>query len=107
LKAVGIVFSFANAGMAALNTVGFSESMIALLKSQDLSIIDGAQNDNRIISCIAIIVLQTIIVVGLEWEAKVTTITIYHSNKPPTMRVFSESKNRLFFYCNRLRWDFL
>ena len=58
--------------MAALNTVGFSESMIALLKSQDLQIVDGGQNDNRIISVCAILLLQGIIIVGLEWEAKVS-----------------------------------
>lgn len=72
--AIGVVFSFANAGMAALNTVGFSESMISLLSSHGLQIVDGGQNDNRIISCIAIVVLQSIIVIGMEWEAKVSRI---------------------------------
>jgi solute carrier family 12 sodium/potassium/chloride transporter 2 len=62
--AVGVVFSFANAGMAALNTVGFSESLQALLKSFDLQIVDGGQNDNRIISVCAIIILQSIIIIG-------------------------------------------
>ncbi|ODM98389.1 Bumetanide-sensitive sodium-(potassium)-chloride cotransporter [Orchesella cincta] len=68
--AIGVVFSFANSGMAALNTVGFSESMISLLSSHGLKIVDGGQNDNRIISCIAIVALQSIIVIGMEWEAK-------------------------------------
>lgn len=66
--------SFANAGMAALNTVGFSESMISLLNEHGLKIVDGGQNDNRIISVIAIIVLQSIIIIGMEWEAKVIFI---------------------------------
>lgn len=69
--AIGVVFSFANAGMAALNTVGFSESLISLLKDNGLSIVDGGQNDNRIISVIAVVVLQGIIVIGKEYEAKV------------------------------------
>jgi solute carrier family 12 sodium/potassium/chloride transporter 2 len=56
--------------MAALNTVGFSESMISLLQTNGVKIIDGAQNDNRIISCITICVLQAIIIIGMEWEAK-------------------------------------
>lgn len=72
--AIGVVFSFANAGMAALNTVGFSESMISLLGTHGIQIVDGGQNDNRIISCIAIVVLQSIIVIGMEWEAKVSSI---------------------------------
>lgn len=58
--------------MAALNTVGFSETMIALLKENGVKIIDGAQNDNRIISCVTIIILQSIIIIGMEWEAKVS-----------------------------------
>jgi len=76
--AIGVVFSFANAGMAALNIVGFSESMIALLKANGVQIVDGGQNDNRIISCAAIILLQSIIIIGMEWEAKVSVFR-YHS----------------------------
>ncbi|XP_021955574.1 bumetanide-sensitive sodium-(potassium)-chloride cotransporter [Folsomia candida] len=68
--AVGIIFSFSNFGMAALNTVGFSESFISLLQTHGVKIVDGAQNDNRIISCLTIIILQSIIVIGMEWEAK-------------------------------------
>jgi len=72
--AVGIVFSFANAGMAALNIVGFSESMISLLGAEGVQIIDGGKNDNRIISVVALIILQSIIVIGMEWEAKVSQL---------------------------------
>ena len=68
--AIGVVFSFANSAMAALNIVGFSESMISLLHDNGVQIIDGAQNDNRIISCVTIVVLQSIIIIGMEWEAK-------------------------------------
>lgn len=50
--------------MAALNTVGFSESFISLLQTHGVKIVDGAQNDNRIISCLTIIILQSIIVIG-------------------------------------------
>ena len=71
--AIGVVFSFANAGMAALNTVGFSESLISLLKESGYQIVDGGQNDNRIISVIAVVLLQGIIVVGKEYEAKVSS----------------------------------
>ena len=70
--AIGVVFSFANAGMAALNIVGFSECVIALLDDYGLKIIDGGINDNRIISVTCVIVLQLIIVVGKEYEAKVS-----------------------------------
>jgi len=68
--AIGVVFSFANAGMTALNTVGFSESLIALLKKFEIQIIDGDKMDNRIYSVAALIIMQAIIIIGMEWEAK-------------------------------------
>lgn len=46
---VGIVFAFANAVSASMNTIGFCNSLSDLLNNYDLKIIDGAENDARII----------------------------------------------------------
>jgi len=51
--------------------------MIALLATGDIKIVDGGQNDNRIISVVTMIVLQSIIVIGMEWEAKVKSLRIF------------------------------
>lgn len=68
---IGLIFSLANAVACAMYVVGFCESMNALLKSFDLYIIDGGVQDVRIIGTITIIILTLIVVVGMEWEAKV------------------------------------
>ena len=68
---IGLIFSLANAVACAMYVVGFSESMTDLLKSFDVSIVDGATQDVRIIGSITIVILLVIVVVGMEWEAKV------------------------------------
>ncbi|XP_067646757.1 bumetanide-sensitive sodium-(potassium)-chloride cotransporter isoform X2 [Eurosta solidaginis] len=67
---IGLIFSLANAVACAMYVVGFCESILDLLRSFDLSIIDGGVQDVRIIGCITITVLLVIVVVGMEWEAK-------------------------------------
>uniref|UniRef100_W8B4Z9 Bumetanide-sensitive sodium-(Potassium)-chloride cotransporter n=2 Tax=Ceratitis capitata TaxID=7213 RepID=W8B4Z9_CERCA len=67
---IGLIFSLANAVACAMYVVGFCESMLDLLKSFGLSIIDGGIQDVRIIGCITITILLVIVVVGMEWEAK-------------------------------------
>lgn len=59
--------------MLAIYTIGFCESLNDLLKTFDLKIIDNGVNDVRIIGTITIILLTGIVVIGLEWETKVTT----------------------------------
>ena len=51
--------------------VGFCESMNDLLKSLGASIIDNGVQDVRIIGSITVLILLMIVVVGMEWEAKV------------------------------------
>jgi solute carrier family 12 sodium/potassium/chloride transporter 2 len=75
---IGVVFSFANAGMAALNIVGFAEAVQDLMKEYSLQIIDGEKHDLRVIGIITVVILQAIIVIGMEWEAKVITILLYN-----------------------------
>lgn len=52
--------------------VGFCESLLDLLKNHfDITIIDGAVQDTRIIGSITVVILLIIVVIGMEWEAKV------------------------------------
>lgn len=71
---IGLIFSLANAVACAMYVVGFCESMQALLTSSGTEIVDGGINDVRIVGCITILLLLIIVVVGMEWEAKVRMI---------------------------------
>ena len=68
---IGLIFSLANAIACAMYVVGFCESMLDLLKSFSLQIVDGGIQDIRIIGSITIVILLLIVVIGMEWEAKV------------------------------------
>ena len=39
-------------------------------------IVDNAQNDIRVVGTIALIVMQSIIIIGTEWESKVSVINL-------------------------------
>ncbi|KAK9507128.1 hypothetical protein O3M35_008934 [Rhynocoris fuscipes] len=67
---IGLIFSLANAVACAMYTVGFGESLLDLLRTFDLRIIDAGIQDMRIIGSITILVLLGIVVIGMEWEAK-------------------------------------
>lgn len=71
---IGLIFSLANAVACAMYVVGFCESMLDLLNSLGVSIVDGGIQDVRIIGSITILILLVIVVVGMEWEAKVSEI---------------------------------
>uniref|UniRef100_A0A1B0DG38 Solute carrier family 12 member 3 n=1 Tax=Phlebotomus papatasi TaxID=29031 RepID=A0A1B0DG38_PHLPP len=73
---VGIVFAFANAVAASMNTIGFCSSLNDLLKSYDLKIVDGGDNDIRIVGVVAITVMIIICAVGMEWESKAQNFLI-------------------------------
>ncbi|XP_068910753.1 bumetanide-sensitive sodium-(potassium)-chloride cotransporter isoform X2 [Tenebrio molitor] len=73
---VGIVFAFANAVSASMNTIGFCNSLSDLLKTYDLKIIDAGINDARIIGVVAIFVMILICAVGMEWESKAQNFLI-------------------------------
>jgi solute carrier family 12 sodium/potassium/chloride transporter 2 len=77
---IGLIFSLANAVACAMYVVGFCESLIDLLTSYDLQIVDGGINDMRIMGSITVMVLLCIVVVGMEWEAKVITLFILLSS---------------------------
>jgi len=68
---IGLIFSLANAVACAMYVVGFCESMLAMMTTFDWKIVDAGVQDVRIIGCITILLLLIIVVVGMEWEAKV------------------------------------
>lgn len=68
---IGLIFSLANAVACAMYVVGFCESLQDLLKVHGLRIVDNGVNDIRIVGCITLVLLTVIVIVGLEWEAKV------------------------------------
>lgn len=68
---IGLIFSLANAVACAMYTVGFCESLLDLMAVFGASIIDGGVQDTRIIGSITILALLGIVVIGMEWEAKV------------------------------------
>lgn len=74
---VGIVFAFANAVSASMNTIGFCDSLNDLLRENNLKIIDNGVNDVRIVGIIALIVMILICAIGMEWESKVFILRIY------------------------------
>lgn len=76
---IGLIFSLANAVACAMYVVGFCESMNSLLASFNVNIIDGGVQDVRIIGSVTILILLIIVVVGMEWEAKVRNIVSSHS----------------------------
>ncbi|CAD6995861.1 unnamed protein product [Ceratitis capitata] len=73
---VGVVFAFANAVAASMNTIGFCDSLNDLLKSHGLQIVDGGINDVRIVGICVIVVLILICCIGMEWESKAQNFLI-------------------------------
>nr|CAH7722625.1 unnamed protein product [Callosobruchus chinensis] len=73
---VGIVFSFANAVSASMNTIGFCNSLTDLLNLYGYKIVDGGDNDTRIIGTVAIFLMVLICAVGMDWESKAQNFLI-------------------------------
>ncbi|XP_046400578.1 bumetanide-sensitive sodium-(potassium)-chloride cotransporter [Ischnura elegans] len=73
---VGIVFAFANAVAASMNTIGFCDSLNNLLRENGLQIIDGGVNDVRVVGVVAIFIMVIICAVGMEWESKAQNLLV-------------------------------
>lgn len=73
---VGVVFAFANAVSASMNTIGFCNSLNDLLGSYGVKIVDGGDNDVRIVGTVTILIMVLICAVGLDWEAKAQNFLI-------------------------------
>uniref|UniRef100_A0AAR2KW57 Solute carrier family 12 member 2 n=1 Tax=Pygocentrus nattereri TaxID=42514 RepID=A0AAR2KW57_PYGNA len=66
---IGLIFAFANAVAVAMYVVGFAETVVELLGTANLVMLDPI-NDVRIIGTITVLILLGISVAGMEWEAK-------------------------------------
>lgn len=73
---IGVVFAFANAVAASMNTIGFCDSLNDLLHSYDKMIIDGSTNDVRIVGTVALLIMCIICAVGMEWESKAQNVLV-------------------------------
>ncbi|XP_076849756.1 solute carrier family 12 member 1 [Brachyhypopomus gauderio] len=72
---IGLIFAFANAVAVAMYVVGFSETVVDLLKANNAIMVDE-MNDIRIIGCITVVLLLGISVAGMEWEAKAQIVLL-------------------------------
>ena len=69
---IGIIFIIANAMDCALNTVGFAQTVLDMMKTYGgMVIVDGGYNDIRIIGTIAIFFICTVCGLGSYYETKV------------------------------------
>lgn len=75
--AIGLIFALANAIAASMYIVGFCESVNDLLNSLGTQIIDNNVNDVRIIGTITLIVLFSICIIGMEWEARAQVVLLF------------------------------
>uniref|UniRef100_A0A914Z7T2 Uncharacterized protein n=1 Tax=Panagrolaimus superbus TaxID=310955 RepID=A0A914Z7T2_9BILA len=74
--AIGVIFSIANAVAVAMYVVGFAETIVELLASYGITIIDGGINDVRIIGLTTCCGLLAIIFIGLGFEAKMQIVLL-------------------------------
>jgi hypothetical protein len=51
--------------------IGFAETLVYLLKDNNIMLLNGGTNDVRIIGIITNLILLVIALVGMSWEAKV------------------------------------
>ncbi|XP_077419164.1 solute carrier family 12 member 1 isoform X2 [Vanacampus margaritifer] len=72
---IGLIFAFANAVAVAMYVVGFSETVVDLLKEHNVLMVDET-NDIRIIGVITVVLLLGISVAGMEWEAKAQIVLL-------------------------------
>ncbi|KAM9766038.1 solute carrier family 12 member 1 [Menidia menidia] len=72
---IGLIFAFANAVAVAMYVVGFAETVVDLLKENDVLMVDEI-NDIRIIGCITVVLLLGISLAGMEWEAKAQIVLL-------------------------------
>ncbi|XP_052438960.1 solute carrier family 12 member 3 [Carassius gibelio] len=73
---IGLIFAFANAVAVAMHTVGFAETVQALMQESDVSMVDKL-NDIRIIGVITVTCLLAISMAGMEWESKAQVLFFF------------------------------
>ncbi|KAG1963864.1 solute carrier family [Pimephales promelas] len=73
---IGLIFAFANAVAVAMHTVGFAETVQALMQDTGVSMVDKL-NDIRIIGVITVTCLLAISMAGMEWESKAQVLFFF------------------------------
>ncbi|XP_073706976.1 solute carrier family 12 member 3 [Garra rufa] len=73
---IGLIFAFANAVAVAMHTVGFAETVQALMQESEVSMVDRL-NDIRIIGVITVTCLLAISMAGMEWESKAQVLFFF------------------------------
>ncbi|XP_077049478.1 solute carrier family 12 member 3 [Siphateles boraxobius] len=73
---IGLIFAFANAVAVAMHTVGFAETVQALMQDTGVSMVDRL-NDIRIIGVITVTCLLAISMAGMEWESKAQVLFFF------------------------------
>ncbi|KAI5098152.1 solute carrier family 12 member 3 [Silurus meridionalis] len=73
---IGLIFAFANAVAVAMHTVGFAETVQALMQESGTSMVDPL-NDIRIIGVITVTCLLAISLAGMEWESKAQVLFFF------------------------------
>ncbi|KAK9958911.1 hypothetical protein ABG768_011009 [Culter alburnus] len=73
---IGLIFAFANAVAVAMHTVGFAETVQALMQETEVSMVDRL-NDIRIIGVITVTCLLAISMAGMEWESKAQVLFFF------------------------------
>ncbi|CDW54508.1 solute carrier family 12 [Trichuris trichiura] len=67
---MGMIFGLADATYAAMNVIGFAETISSFLTQADLSIVDGGVNDIRIIGACTQLCLFVLVMISVAWESK-------------------------------------
>jgi len=79
--AIGLMFTLANSIAVAMYIVGFCESLQDLLRSFGVTIIDGANNDIRVVGLITLIGILVLAIVGMDWVTRVSNFISKLSDK--------------------------
>ncbi|XP_074603678.1 sodium chloride cotransporter 69 isoform X2 [Brevipalpus obovatus] len=67
---IGVIFSLANAAAVAMYSIGFSETVVDLMKTSNWLIFESDINNVRLVGCMTVVVLLGVALIGTEWEAK-------------------------------------
>ncbi|CAL1284610.1 unnamed protein product [Larinioides sclopetarius] len=73
---IGFIFSVANAVAVAMYVVGFAETLLVLLQNSEMPLFENPINNIRVISCLTVVVILGIAIVGTEWETKAQIVLL-------------------------------
>ncbi|XP_067119704.1 solute carrier family 12 member 2-like isoform X2 [Centruroides vittatus] len=71
---IGLIFALANAVAVAMCVVGFAETVTDIMLENKAQIFETKMDDMRIISCVTVVFLLGIAIIGTEWETKAQII---------------------------------